>query len=83
MHSLIPDMKLTIPRRRGVRSIAAKGIRYHVLSVDYRLAPKYPYPSAQEDVRGVLRWVNSGELGFQPDRITLGGVSSYDLFLSS
>jgi acetyl esterase len=64
---------------QGPCSMLAKATGYRVVSVDYRLGSKNPYPSAQNDVKSVLCWVNNKGLGFQPDRIVLGGVSSYDL----
>lgn len=49
-----------------------------VVSVDYRLAPEYPYPAAIEDCRAGLEWVaESGrEIGIDHRRIVLAGDSS-------
>ncbi|KIM36277.1 hypothetical protein M413DRAFT_449327 [Hebeloma cylindrosporum] len=50
-----------------------------VISVDYRLAPENPYPSAIEDAVDALHWVNMNgekELGVNLNQIAVGGTSS-------
>jgi acetyl esterase len=49
-----------------------------VVSVGYRLAPEYRYPIPVDDVYAALRWLSSqaGELGVDPDRLSVGGDSS-------
>jgi acetyl esterase len=49
-----------------------------VISVDYRLAPEFPYPAALTDVYGVLRYIaeNSEALGVDKDRIAVWGESA-------
>jgi len=49
-----------------------------VLSVDYRLAPEHKYPEPVEDCFAALRWIvtQSGQLGVDPFRIGLCGISS-------
>lgn len=48
------------------------------LSVEYRLAPEHPYPAPLEDCYVALEWVsrNATELGLDPDRIGIGGMSA-------
>jgi acetyl esterase/lipase len=48
------------------------------VSVDYRTAPETPYPGPLEDCYAGLRWVfeRADELGVDPDRIGIGGVSA-------
>lgn len=49
-----------------------------VISVDYRLAPEFPYPAGTEDVWESYRWVltNAEKLQINPDRIAVGGGSA-------
>jgi acetyl esterase/lipase len=46
-------------------------------SVDYRLAPEYPFPTPVEDCYTGLKWLfaHSDELGVEPARIAIGGPS--------
>lgn len=48
------------------------------VSVEYRLAPETPYPGPLDDCYAGLRWTfdNAGELGIDPDRIGIAGVSA-------
>ncbi|MFB9477219.1 alpha/beta hydrolase [Nonomuraea salmonea] len=56
----------------------AEGSGAVVISVGYRLAPEHPYPAALDDVWAVLRWAaeHAGELGFDPERLAVGGHSA-------
>jgi len=49
-----------------------------VVSVDYRLAPEAPFPSALDDVDAALRWVRGSarELEVDPKRLILAGASA-------
>uniref|UniRef100_UPI0006846705 alpha/beta hydrolase n=1 Tax=Nocardia vinacea TaxID=96468 RepID=UPI0006846705 len=49
-----------------------------VVSVEYRLAPEYPDPAPVEDSYAGLTWTvdHADELGIDPDRIVIGGVSA-------
>jgi acetyl esterase/lipase len=48
------------------------------VSIDYRTAPETPYPGPLEDCYAGLRWVfeRAGELGIDPERLGIGGVSA-------
>jgi acetyl esterase/lipase len=49
-----------------------------IVSVDYRLAPKYAFPTPLEDCYTALEWVfdHAEELGVDPTRIAIGGASA-------
>jgi acetyl esterase/lipase len=56
----------------------ADHLKIVVTSVEYRLAPEYPYPAPLEDCYAGLKWFAgiSGELGVDPTRIAIGGASA-------
>ena len=49
-----------------------------VLSVDYRLAPEFKFPTAHEDAWDAIQWVaaHAAGLGLNPTRIAVGGDSA-------
>ena len=49
-----------------------------VVTVDYRLAPEHPFPTALYDCRAAWLWVmaQAVALDIDPDRVSLGGVSA-------
>ncbi|MCY4323645.1 MAG: alpha/beta hydrolase [Gammaproteobacteria bacterium] len=49
-----------------------------VFSVDYRLAPEHPFPAGPDDCYAALRWIMSGETGYEVDldRVAIGGASA-------
>jgi acetyl esterase len=56
----------------------ANGAECIVVSVDYRLAPEYKFPTAAEDAYAALLWVaeNCAEQGIDPSKISVGGGSA-------
>jgi acetyl esterase len=49
-----------------------------VFSINYRLAPKYPFPAAHQDVFKAYQWVveNAHEYGADPSRLVFAGESA-------
>jgi acetyl esterase len=49
-----------------------------VIFVEYRLAPKYPFPAGFNDCYAALRWAisNADELGIDKGRVVVGGDSA-------
>lgn len=57
---------------------AAELLDMPVISVDYHLAPEFPWPAAPQDCEAVARWVatSPAELGRTVAALTLGGDSA-------
>lgn len=51
---------------------------YVVFNINYRLAPKHPYPAAIEDTCAAYRWVldHAAEYGGDPSRLIVAGESA-------
>jgi len=49
-----------------------------IAAVDYRLAPRYPFPAPLDDCYAALRWLSaeSASLGVRRDRLAVGGASA-------
>jgi acetyl esterase len=56
------------------RSLAIAG--FACFSVNYRLAPEYPYPAAVEDALAAVRWVRDHASEYQVDPTRLGAIGS-------
>jgi len=61
-----------------IAGTVAKQLDAVVVSVDYRLAPKHPFPAAVDDCFAGLVWAaeHAGELGADPRRIGVMGESA-------
>lgn len=59
---------------RGLVSQLCSRARVPAFVPDYRLAPRYRYPAANEDALAAYRWLES--LGYTPDRIVVAGDSA-------
>jgi len=59
-----------------VPELLARG--YLVVSVNYRLAPRFKWPAQIEDVKAAIRFLraNAGHFGLDPDRIGVWGGSA-------
>lgn len=57
---------------------AAHELNGVVVSVDYRLAPEFPYPAALDDCLHALAWClgDDSSLGLVLDRLAFGGISA-------
>lgn len=57
----------------------AKELRIPIISVDYRLAPQYPYPDGLDDCWQVYNWIldhAKTQLGIDPQQIIIAGDSA-------
>lgn len=67
------------PMKNAYRAFAVRYSRLlkggDVLTIDYRVAPKHPYPSALEDAVAAYLWLVQ-EQEYRPDRILLAGDSA-------
>ena len=63
---------------QGFCEFLAKELNIKIYSVSYRLAPEHPYPAPLDDCCTAFEWVAShaGELGLDPERISIGGDSA-------
>lgn len=59
-------------------SFLARQLDLRLLSLDYRLAPEYPWPAAAEDALDVWHWLhrNADTLGLDPRRLGVMGDSA-------
>ncbi len=58
------------------QALARNGLA--AFAIDYRLAPQFRFPAAEQDVLAAVRWVrrHAHELGVDPSRLGLFGVSA-------
>ena len=61
---------------RCIQTVRESGIS--IVSVDYRVAPKYPFPTGLEDSYSALKWVeaHAQQHGMDAKRIAIGGASA-------
>ena len=70
----------SIESHEGITRRIASGTGYRVLSVEYRLAPQFPYTAGPDDCEFVLKWALEGygqdEWGIDRNIIAIGGDSA-------
>lgn len=68
----------TAPHHFSLARRFTQELGWKTLLVDYRLAPKYRYPTATEDCYDTYCWIlkNAESLGIDPDRIAVCGDSA-------
>lgn len=70
----------SIESHEGITRRIASGTGYRVISVDYRLAPQFPYPAGPDDCEIVLNWAMEGygqdEWGIDRHNLSIGGDSA-------
>ncbi len=70
----------SVESHEGVVRRLASGSGYRVISVDYRLAPQFPYPAGPDDCEVVLNWAMEGygqdDYGIDRHHLSLGGDSA-------
>jgi len=56
----------------------ARDLGITIVSVDYRLAPRHPFPAAIDDVHRGWQWLqqNAADLHIDPTRVVVGGQSA-------
>ena len=60
-----------------MNDIMARTCKVAVVSVDYRLAPEYPFPACIEDCKAAARWlVNNSVKEFGTDKLFISGASA-------
>jgi acetyl esterase len=60
-----------------MNDIMARTCKVAVVSVDYRLAPEYPFPACIEDCKAAVKWlVNNSQKEFGTDKLFISGGSA-------
>ena len=55
-----------------IRQLAQRG--YVAVTVEYRLAPNFPFPSAIHDVKACVRWLRANAKKYQIDPLRIGAM---------
>lgn len=68
----------SVGSHQRVVSAYARDLGILVVSTEYRLAPKHPFPAALDDIQTAYRWMNHSapELAIDPARIVVAGESA-------
>ncbi len=60
-----------------MNDLMARSAKVAVVSVDYRLAPEYPFPACIEDCKAAAKWlVNNAGKEFGTDKLFISGASA-------
>ncbi len=64
---------LGLPEMNHATNVAlTRNLQCHIISVDYRLAPEWPYPAALDDCQNALEWLFREAEAFGIDRARIG-----------
>jgi pimeloyl-ACP methyl ester carboxylesterase len=67
------------PPLRGLGALMRqRDLGWHIVSIDYRLAPRYPFPAGYEDAQAAVAWINANgaSVGVCTSPVVIAGGSA-------